>query len=166
MQGVDFNLQYVMSVGSADTLTFQANGTYLTAYDVAFTPGGAFKDLLNNIYQPLKFKARASVSWDHGPLNARLMLSHVGSYTNDTVAPVQGVGSYTPVDLSLAWRLNESFELGYARSLTLGVEVRNAFDTDPPYVNSRPGANGGGGYDASVASPIGRALAVSLRARF
>jgi len=166
MNGVDFNVQYRMHIGSTDALTFQTSGSYLTAYDVAFTPGGAYKSLLNYIYQPLRLKARASIGWDHGPFDTRLAITHVASYKNDTVTPVQQVGSYSPVDLTFGWRLDETFGLGFTKSMTLGVEVRNLFDSDPPYVNSRPGANGGGGYDATVTNPIGREFAVSLRARF
>jgi iron complex outermembrane receptor protein len=167
MQGIDFDTRYRMQVGDGtDTLTFQLNGTYLTTYDVAFTPGGAYVDLLNNIYQPLKFKARAAVSWDHGPLNSRLSVTRVNGYTNDVVSPVQHVKSYTPVDLTFGWQLQDSFNVGKVDALTLGVELRNLFDTNPPYVNSRPGANGGGGYDATVTNPVGFERAVSLRAKF
>jgi iron complex outermembrane receptor protein len=166
MQGIDFDARYRLQAGAAGALTFQTTLTYMTAYDVAFTPGGDYNDLLNNIYQPLNFKARAAVNWNRGPFDARLSLSHVGGYDNDIVTPVQKVGSYTPVDLSFGWQLGESFALTKVESLTMGVEVRNLFDTDPPYVNSVPGANGGGGFDATVTNPIGRALAVSLRARF
>ena len=159
----------MLASGTGKVRTFQTNGTYLIQlHDVALHAGGdnSYTDRLNIIYQPLRFKARAAVSWDHGPLNARLMISHVGSYTNDTVNPRQDVASYSPVDLTLGWRLDEAFKFGFTKSMTLGLEVRNLFDRDPPYVNSRPGANGGGGYDASVTNPIGREMAVSLRARF
>ncbi len=124
MQGIDFDTTYRMQVGAADTLTFQVNLTYLTAYDVAFTPGGGYTSLLNNIYQPLKLKGRASVGWDRGPFNARLMASHVNGYDNDTVAPVQSVKSYTPLDLSLGWQIGESFGFEKLRALTLGLEAQ------------------------------------------
>jgi iron complex outermembrane receptor protein len=165
MRGIDFDLRYRKQIG-ADALTFQFNGTYLTTYDVAFTPGGDFTSLLNNIYQPPKFKGRAAVSYDHGPLNARLSLTRVNGYNNDIVSPVQRVRPYMPVDLSFSWQAAESFDLAHVESLTVGFELRNLFDENPPYVNSRPGANGGGGYDATVTNPVGRELAVSLRAKF
>jgi iron complex outermembrane recepter protein len=79
---------------------------------------------------------------------------------------VQSVKSYLPVDLSLGWQIGESFDFGKLQALTLGLELKNMFDKDPPYVNSRPGANGGGGFDATVTNPVGRAVAVSLRAKF
>jgi iron complex outermembrane receptor protein len=167
MRGIDFDTRYRMQVGDgADSLTFQFTGTYLTAYDVAYTPGGSYSDQLNRIFQPLTFKGRASVTWDHGPINTRLMFSRVNAYDNDTVTPVQRVRPYMPVDLSFGWQLDESFNVGHVNALTLGVELRNLFDTDPPFVNSRPGPNAGGGYDATIANPVGLELAVSLRARF
>jgi iron complex outermembrane receptor protein len=166
MSGIDFNLRYRADVGPSDLLTFTASGTYLTNYAVAFTPGGDFVDLKNNIYQPLTFKARGSVNWDHGPFSTRLQVTHIGGYTNDIVTPNESVKSYTPIDLNLTWRIDESFDVGGIDGLTLGLEVRNLLNVDPPYVNSIPSANGGGGYDATVTDPIGRLFAVSLRSSF
>jgi iron complex outermembrane receptor protein len=166
MKGIDFDTTYRTQVGTADTLTFQLNWTYLSTYDGRFTPGGAYTSLLNNISQPLMLKARASMSWDRGPFNARRLLSHVNGYENDVVTPVQKVKSYTPMDLSLGWQIGESFGFDTLQALTLGFEVKNLFDTDPPYVNSRPGANGGGGFDATVTNPVGREVALSLRVKF
>jgi iron complex outermembrane receptor protein len=94
------------------------------------------------------------------------MASHVNGYDNDIVAPVQKVKSYTPVDLSLGWQIGQTFGFEKLQALTMGFEVRNLFDTDPPFVNSRPTANGGGGFDATVTNPVGRELALSLRVKF
>ncbi|WP_427963511.1 TonB-dependent receptor [Altererythrobacter sp.] len=166
MNGIDFNARYRTFVGEADTLTFALNGTYLTTYDVAFTPGGEFVSLKNRIYNPLTFKARGSVTWDHGPFMFRTQVQHIGGYKNDIVDPVEDVDSYTLVDLTFSWKIADSFDLGFVDGLTLGLEVRNLFDTDPPYVNSRQGQNSGGGYDPSVTNPIGREFAISLRSKF
>jgi iron complex outermembrane receptor protein len=166
MHGIDFNFQYRTLVGDMDTLTFMLNGTYLTDYNVAFTPGGDFTDLKNLIYNPLTFKARGAVSWTHGPYSARALVQHVGGYTNDIVNPAEDVGSYTLVDLTFDWNIAETLDVGFFDRMVLGFEVRNLFDTDPPYVNSRQGQNSGGGYDPTVTNPIGREFAVSLRTSF
>ena len=146
-------------------LTFTATGTYLTSYQVAFTPGGAFVNRRNTIFNPLTFKSRAAVAWNRGPFDARLQWSFVNGYRNINVNPVQKVKSYSLFDLNLGWDLNETFDLPGER-LVLGVEVRNLFDQDPPYVNVLPNGNSAGGYDVTVADPIGRQFAVSLRAAF
>ena len=166
-RGVDFTATYVADIGSNDTLTFNASGTYLTHYEIAVTPTAPLLDRRNVIFNPLKFKARTSVTWDHGPVTARLLATHVGGYTNNLSNPAQSVKSYTPIDLSLTWRVGDSINAGRLTSdLTLGLEVRNLFDADPPYVNLAPSGNGSGGYDATASDPIGRLFAFSLRKAF
>ncbi|MBN2447055.1 MAG: TonB-dependent receptor, partial [Phycisphaerae bacterium] len=165
-RGIDFNVGYFMDLGPDDTLTLNASGTYLTSYEVAIAPAAPLEDQLNIIFQPLRFKARASATWDHGPITARVMATHVGGYTNNLVTPEEEVDSYTPVDLTLTWRVGESFGGKLLSGLELIGEVRNLFDTDPPYVNLAPSGNGSGGYDATAANPIGRQFAVGARVRF
>jgi iron complex outermembrane receptor protein len=164
MQGIDFNIHYSTMVSDSDRISLLLNGTYITSYKVAFTPGGEFKNLRNRIFNPLTFKGRAAVSWEHGPLTLRSEVSHIGGYDNDVVTPIQKVDSYTLVDLSLDWDVTGTFDVGIDNA-TLGLEVHNLFNTNPPYVNTRPGANGGGGYDPTVTNPIGREFAISLRTK-
>ncbi|MCP5143630.1 MAG: TonB-dependent receptor, partial [Gammaproteobacteria bacterium] len=83
--------------------------------------------------------------------------------TNDALNPAESVGSYNPVDVRLAYTVNEGGALDLLSGLTLGVEVRNVFDEEPPYVNIAPAVNGSGGYDATATNPIGRLFAVTLR---
>ena len=46
--------------------------------------------------------------------------------------------------------------------LTIGLEARNVFDEEPPYVNLAPSINGSGGYDATASNPIGRLFALTV----
>ena len=164
-RGIDFSVNYMLDLGSNDLLRLGASGTYLTDYEVAVAPQANLTDQLNIIFQPLRFKARAFANWDHGPISARVMATHVGGYTNNLVTPSQDVDSFTPVDLTLTWRVADSFAIPMA-DLELTAEVRNLFDADPPYVNLAPSGNGSGGYDATAANPIGRQFAIGARVRF
>ena len=162
-RGIDFTVDYQLPLGE-DLLAFNASGTYLTTYRVAVTPTAPLLDQKNLIFRPLKFKARASVSWIRGPLTARVLATHVGGYLNDAIVPNESVASYTPVDLSLSWTFGRDGSWSpFGSEVTIGAEVRNLFDEDPPYVSIAPSGNGSGGYDATVASPIGRMFAASLR---
>lgn len=162
-RGIDFVADYQLPLGS-DLLLFNASGTYLTDYHVAVTPTAPLLDQRNLIFRPLKFKARASVAWLHGPIMARLLATHVGGYTNDAIVPNESVGSFTPVDLSVSYTFGRDGAWSpFGREITIGAEVRNLFDQDPPYVNIAPSGNGSGGYDATAASPVGRMFAASLR---
>ena len=69
---------------------------YITDYDVAVTSLAPVVDKLNTIFNPLKFKARATVDWNLQPFRTRLAVTHVGSYTNNAITPSEGVSSYTP----------------------------------------------------------------------
>lgn len=165
-RGLDFAANYLLDLGANDTLTFNTSGTYLLDYKVAVTPSGPLVRQLNNIFQPLKFKARASVEWEHGPVTARAVATHVGSYNNTAITPNERVGSYSPVDLSVTWRIGEMMPDTLMEQLALSAEVRNLFDVGPPFVNIAPTANGSGGYDATAASPIGRMFALGARLAF
>lgn len=166
-RGIDFVGSWRTDLGAEDTLSFNLSGTYLTKYNVALTPNAPLIDRRNYIFNPLKFRARGSVTWDHGPMSARVMATHVGGYFNNLTTGGQNVGSYTPVELGVTWRIGDSQGAGFFdKGMTLGIEVRNLFDVDPPYVNLAPSGNGSGGYDASASDPIGRLFAVSVRKSF
>lgn len=161
-RGIDFVAGYRLPTDNAGTFAFNVSGTYLTDYKVSITPTGTLIDRRNTIFQPLKFKARASITWDYDPVRVQLRATHVGGYTNNAVTPSEGVSSYTPIDLSFAWELGEGsgfFDGGF----TFGFEIRNLLDEDPPYVNLALSENGGGGYDPTTTNPIGRMFAFSVR---
>lgn len=166
-RGIDFVVNYRAELGQDDRLTFTGSGTYVTSYHVAVTPAAPMTDQLNTIFNPLKFKARAALTWDHGPLSTRLALTHVGGYRNTSANPAQSVSSYNPVDLAINWKLGDRTASGaLEKGLSFGVEVRNLFNQKPPYVNIAPSGNGSGGYDATAADPIGRLLAASVRVKY
>ena len=166
-RGIDFTATWSGEIGADDRLTANLSGTYLTKYEVAVTPTAPLVDRRNVIFNPLKFKGRASLLWDHGPFSTRLLVTHVGGYQNNLAVLVQSVKSYTPVDLSFNWRVGDAKDSGFfAKGLTVGFEVRNLFDRDPPYVNLAPSGNGSGGYDATASDPVGRLFAVNVRKSF
>jgi iron complex outermembrane receptor protein len=166
-RGFDFNMTYLWEASSSDRFTFNAAGTYLTTYKVAITPTAPILDQLDQIFRPLRLKGRASVTWDHEPFSVRVLANHVGGYINTAVTPNQAVSSYTPIDVALTWRYDEPGEKGFSlNGLSVGFEVRNLFNIDPPYVNIAPSANGSGGYDATASNPIGRMFALTVRKSF
>lgn len=159
-KGIDFQANYALPTRSAGTFLFNLSGTYLTEYKTSQTPTAPIIDQRNQIFQPLRFKARASVAWEEGPFTALVRATHLNGYLNTAVTPNEHVSSYTPVDLNLTW------DVGTSRHITFGLEVRNLFNVGPPYVNIAPSVNGGGGYDATTTDPIGRLFAGSARIRF
>lgn len=163
--GIDFQILYQWSHSTGDySLSF--GGMYLTKYKLAITPTGDKLDKLNDIFNPLEFKARASLSWNRGPYSARLVINHVGGYNNDLVSPVQDVDSFTPVDLSASYAIGDQEGRGLTDAWVVGLDISNIFDEDPPYVNIAPTNNGSGGYDATASNPVGRLIGVTVSKRF
>ncbi|MEJ5978262.1 TonB-dependent receptor [Novosphingobium sp. PS1R-30] len=159
-RGIDFTANYTIPTDSAGTFNLNVSGTYLTDYKTSQTPTAPIISQLNQIFQPLRFKMRAALNWEMGPVSASLRATHINGYKNIGVTPNQSVASYTPVDLNLAWAIGED------KRLTFGLEARNLFDTKPPYVNIAPSSNGSGGYDATTTDPIGRLIAASVRVKY
>lgn len=164
-RGIDVKVQYAFETATLGRFAVNASGTYLTDYELAIAPNADLRNRLDYIFNPLRLKARASVTWDYEPIRARLAIAHVGGYTNDLVEPYQAVASYTPVDFTLSFDFGDSAGNLFS-GMQLSAEVRNLFDSEPPYVNLAPNQNGSGGYDATTTNPIGRQYAITLRKRW
>jgi len=165
MKGFDLASSYRVRTEGFGSFQFSLGGTYLTDYKSAITSNAAPVDRLNTIFYPLKLKLRGAVNWNMGPWRGSTVVTRVHGYQNNLVTPVEGVGPYTPVDLTLNRDLTD---VGgwLADGLDVGIEIRNALNDSPPYVNLQPGVNGSGGYDATASNPVGRLFAISLRKKF
>ena len=166
-RGIDFAVDWAFDASPDDTISLTASGSYLTKYEVSVAPSAPLIDRRNVIFNPLKFKSRASVTWDHKQVSTRLTWNHVNGYINNVPTIPQKVDSYDPIDLSISASVGDRGASGFFdKGITLGFEVRNLFDEDPPYVNITPSGNGSGGYDATASDPVGRLFAVSVRKSF
>ncbi len=164
--GIDFQGAYAIPTDGFGTWTLGLSGTWVTQYNVQFTPGGPTYDELNHIGYPLRLRMRGDLGWATGPWAADLFVNYANGYSNDQATPIQSVGSYTTVDANLLYDLGEAIASTWSKGLQLTVHVDNLFDTAPPYVNIPIGANGGGGFDPNVANPIGRLISVAVRKKF
>jgi iron complex outermembrane receptor protein len=162
MSGVDLEAAYTWSMSDVGDMTASLNAGYISEYEDAITPSGTLVDRLDTIFFPHDLKMRGSLLWDHEPFRSYVSVNYVGEYTNNLLAAPQTVDPWVTVDLNVS----RDFGGGDFEGFTLGLDVRNLLDEDPPYVNVAPAANGSGGYDATVANPTGRVIGVSLRKRW
>jgi iron complex outermembrane receptor protein len=162
--GIDIDLRYSVLTASLGQFDLALTGTYNLQFKLTPTPGVAPVDALNHIGYPLRFRARGMIGWRQGAVSAVTFVNYQNGFTNDLATPVQKVSDRATVDLNLSYDLDR---LGGAlRGTSLSLNVRNLFDTPPPFVNIAPNGNGGGGYDPQTGDPIGRLVALSLRKRF
>jgi iron complex outermembrane receptor protein len=157
LRGIDFNVSYPWTTGFGEFFA-GVNGSYLTSMEAAPSPTAPLVDVLNQINYPSKFRARGNLSWSQGPVNVASFLNYVGSYDNNLVAPVQTVGSWTTVDLNVTYDVGSV--VSSLEGLTLGLNLLNALDKDPPFVNNSPG------YDAQVATATGRQVSLIVGMRW
>ncbi len=162
-KGFDFQVNYTLRTDNAGTFSLNWSGSYFTTYKTSVATGGQLIDVLNTIYNPLRFKSRANLGWRKGQFDVGATVNYVNAYSNNTVTPVERVKPYTLVDLRASYDLGEMVG---AKQMRLGLDIRNVFDTDPSYANVAQNRNGGGSYDVTIANPLGRVVTVSLTAGF
>lgn len=163
--GYDVQANYRLRTENAGNWTVNVSGTLLTKYETAITEAAPMLDRLNVIFNPLRFRARASVAWDKGVFRHQVMMSRTGGYTNTGVTPYQAVSAFTPIDYAFTWNIGDG-KSGLLEGVTVSADVRNVFNEAPPYLNLAPNGNGSGGYDATAASPIGRQYGLAVRKKW
>ncbi len=154
LEGIDFRGEYGWNWGSS-RLRAGVDATLNTRFDVETVKGAGYKSQLNTIYNPVRFRGRASVGWQLGGASADVFLNYVNGYTNTLTTPETQIASYTTVDLRLGYEVPV-----FGGPLSFSVEVNNAFDRDPNF------ANIDGGVDLTTASPLGRTVALTVTKKF
>jgi iron complex outermembrane recepter protein len=157
--GFDLMGSYAFEAGAAGKFEAGLTTTWFDTYEVAITPAADRVDQLNTIYNPLRFKARANLTWSKGGMLGALFVNHLDSYRNNLVTPVQEVEDRTTVDLNLSYSFQGE---GFTKGLRIGIDAVNVFDSDPSFVNIAQSPNGGGGFDPTLSNPIGRVIGLTL----
>jgi iron complex outermembrane receptor protein len=157
--GIDLSGSYEFDAGNAGKFVVGLNSTYFDTYEVAITPSANQVDQLNKIFNPLRFKARGSLTWSRGGLLGAVFVNHLDSYENNLVSPVQDVDARTTLDLNFSYSFQGE---GFTKGMKIGVDAVNLFDAEPSFVNIAQSPNGGGGFDPTLSNPIGRIVGVTI----
>ena len=166
-EGFDISVSHNWRTDTAGDYRFWVSGSYLTTYEEAFAKNAAPVDLLNQLNAPLQLKARGGIDWHFGSFTTRASFDYVNSYDNLIVEPDQEIDSWTTFDLAVQFNGDDAGWLGsFGDGLSVTLDATNILDEDPPYVNFAPNNNGGGGWDPTAASPIGRMIGISIRKSF
>jgi iron complex outermembrane recepter protein len=157
--GYDLAANYGFDAGAAGSFDLGLTSTWFDTYEVAITPSADRVDQLNTIYNPLRFKARASGTWTKGGFLGGLFVNYLNAYDNNLATPVEDVDAKTTVDLNLSYTFQGS---GFTQGLRVGIDALNVFDQDPPFVNIAQSPNGGGGFDPTLNNPVGRIVGLTV----
>jgi iron complex outermembrane receptor protein len=156
VRGVDLTIGYTAKRG-ADTLSIDANATYLLAWRQRTTPTSSAIEQRNLSGQPVDFRGRVSASWRHGALAALIGANYVDRYRS-AITHVR-IGSWTTVDARIAWTAPKKGPIGDS---TIALIAQNLFDRTPPFYDSTAGV----GYDAANSDATGRFVSLQLTKRW
>jgi outer membrane receptor protein involved in Fe transport len=151
VEGLDLTGHDRIALG-ADSLTFGGNASYMARYAQQITPTSPVVDDVNVANFPVRFRGRVTADWTHGRLTSGLALNYTGAYHD---AFGTRIGALTTVDFQA--RLAPP-DHGVMKGVVVALNVRNLFDTPPPFYNNPVGI----GYDAANADPIGRYVSLQL----
>lgn len=155
--GFDFAASYEFDLSGGD-LTLSGVATLFLDYENS-TGTGVIVDRLNTYGYPQRFRARGMIGWEKEGFSIQTAVNYVNAYDNMTSTRVLRVDGYTSVDLDLAYTFDEGAG-GVLGGTRFGLNIRNLFDQDPPFVDA------GLGYDPSSASAVGRMVSLSLSKSF
>ncbi|MEE8295058.1 MAG: hypothetical protein V3R64_05055, partial [Sphingomonadales bacterium] len=120
-------------------------------------------DVVGTINNPVNLRMNGTVAWTYKALSTNVTVNYVDNYVdNRTGTPVPvPVGSWTTVNLYVAYDLGRTGHSGLLKNTVLSLSVRNLFNQDPPFLDPLR-TNTNIFYDPSAASPVGRTLAFQI----
>ncbi|WP_158511822.1 TonB-dependent receptor [Novosphingobium sp. PP1Y] len=149
--GLDFGVYLDWAIGAVQ-FDASAQGTYFSKYDFESVPGAGLTGVRGTINFPQKFRSQADLGARFGKFSARIVWNHLDGYENNTVTPVQKVSSYDTFDVNLGVDVTSAFHVG--------LDVRNLFDRDPPFVDTQRG------HDPQSANPVPRLISMTAGVKF
>jgi iron complex outermembrane receptor protein len=161
--GIDAMLHARLPLGSG-TLNASLNATYILDFKREIVAGGPPRSLVDTVYNPIDLRVRSQIGWSSKASGASLSYNYSDSYRNDTILPASKIEALHTVDL-LLWTMISGAETS-RRSIQFNLSVNNLFDAQPPKVGALPSIVTNMGYDTSNADPIGRFIALEVRARW
>ena len=167
-QGIDTNFDYVIPTDNWGVFSIGDAISKFTHYVQSNGPDGVPFSVLNKsgAHGSIAFQMRGHVGWNFENYGAQLFMNYTGGYQNwnspdnavvlnAALNPSSGgdrVSPNTTFDLNLTY----DFQDGYVGNDQLSLTIRNLFDKRPPYDSSAAG------YNAGIASPVGRLVTVGF----
>jgi outer membrane receptor protein involved in Fe transport len=160
-EGLDLSTSYDFKIG-ASSLSLGLGGTYILNQEQQVTATSPAVDMVDTIYNPPEYRARASVSWRLEGWGANLFANHTDSYIDNRFTTRPTVDAYTTLDLRLAYDFSNRFRSGALSGLTIALSAQNVLDEDPPKVGIFVPNSAESGFDSTNADPLGRLISLEI----
>lgn len=154
VQGID--LSFVRPVATASWGRFELGleASHVLHYRVAVSRQAPLVDMVDTVGNALALRLRGALSWQRDRWSASLFVNYTDDYTDNASHPQRGIGSWTTLDMQLAYQVPARAQ--WLDDVEFSLSAVNAFDRDPPFNNSRRG------YDSANADPIGRTVSARI----
>jgi iron complex outermembrane receptor protein len=152
--GLDADLNYSLPT-PAGTWGFRLNGTYTFDYKTQLVATAPVFDVVNTFENPLKLRLAGHISWSLARYFAQTSVNYSGSYLDPNFTPDLPISSWTTVDLTLGYRIDDTHS--WLNKTKVYLSATNLFNRQPPFANEYLY-----GYDPANASLIGRQLSLQV----
>jgi iron complex outermembrane receptor protein len=170
-QGIDTNFEYVMPTDNWGTFSIGDAISKFTHYVQSNGPDGVPFSVLNKsgAHGSIAFQMRGNLGWNYQAFGAQLFMNYTGGYQNwnspdnavilNTALNPSGGGDRVSPNTTFDLNLTYDFKDGYVGDDQFSVTIRNMFDERPPYDSSNAG------YNAVIASPVGRMVTIGFTSK-
>jgi len=160
-RGADFNIRKAFQ-GDFGHIALSAGGTVLNLKRQLIPTVGA-ETLSGTLFYPARLRGQASVAWTRDAYSASATVNYVSPERDTNSGPDVGIGTWTTLNLNLAYRFGQSS--GALSGVDLELSINNALDRAPPRALGAAIQTSGLYFDSANASVVGRYVAVTLRKR-
>ncbi len=157
IRGMDVLFRYRTRLGAADSLATTVNASYLES-NQQISSTQPVVPLAGQIFSPPHVRARAGISWDHGPFNLTTSLNYIGGVDDPRAANLFRVGSMKTIDVAAHYRTGG---LGLLGNIELSVAMLNLFNDQPTRIATTQFSDTP--YDSTNYSPVGRFVSFTVR---
>jgi iron complex outermembrane receptor protein len=163
--GFDFSIQSDFDT-ALGRVALGLNASKITKFERAISPTAPWVSVVDVIYAPVDFRARAQGTLIRGNTSVTVAANYLDDYVNNTVVPNVGINSWTTVDLSIRYEGWNESRNSLLRGVSVALNVQNLFDSDPPRITATPQGVDNWGYDAANADPLGRFISLEIAKRW
>jgi outer membrane receptor protein involved in Fe transport len=156
VKGVDLTGSYRFDLGNGQ-LTVRGGVSWLDSEQQNNRLQNPFA-LAGQIFNPAEWQGRVGSVWLSGGLSVGAFVNYTSGVNNTFVTPASSMASFTTVDMTARYEMDERED--FLSGVTVALTVENLLDRDPPLYS--PPFSAYVPYDSTNYSAIGRFISVSL----
>lgn len=158
-RGVDILAAYESRLGQGDDrIALMANVSHLVS-ERQITATQPELPLAGILFNPPRWRGRASASWTRGGLTFTGVANYTGELADTRFSPAAELPDQVRFDLVARYRTGEQSS-PWLRGLDLTLGIENVFDAEPPPIFTS--LVGDTPYDSTNYAPLGRVISLSV----